>query len=159
MPDKKGRLTPQEAAFAKHMADSGDVVHAAARAGYATAARPEIAQLVRERAIERLRTEGLEVGVRVLIQLATDEKTPANTRRAASSDLIRFAGGNVDADGKPRDPSEMTAAEIQQRLARARAEAAALEVAASDKAKPILDVAPMRQAETATVEPDGGVFD
>jgi phage terminase small subunit len=171
MPDKKGRLTPQEAAFAKHMAESGDVVHAASRAGYAhprkagyaTAARPEIAQIVRETALQRLRTEGLEVGVRVLIELATDERTPATTRRAASSDLVRFAGGSADTDGKPRDPSEMTAAEIQERLARARATAAALEVAAADKARPVIEARPMAQGEAASSpavdEPGADVFE
>ena len=151
MPDKKGRLTGMEAAFAKYYGQTGDASYSAAKAGYSAPvvvgsqkkSDPRIAAAAREAARQLLRTEGAEVGVRVLIEIAGDAKQPAGARVQAADKLVRHAGLSAETnDGK--EPHEMTGDEI----ARAIAE---LERIASDRAKPVIEV--------EANPPGGGLFD
>lgn len=50
---------------------------------------------IRRRARERLMTEGAEVGVRVLIELAEDRKQKGSTRGAAAKALVHASGSTV----------------------------------------------------------------
>lgn len=133
----KVRLTPMQRTFSRHMADTGDATYAAAKAGYAhpsvrgaeNKSDPTVAAEVRRLARDRLRTEGAEVGVRVLIEIASDVKQPAGARVQAADKLVRHAG--LSAEGSDGiEPHEMTAEQI----ARAIGE---LERAASAQAKPV----------------------
>ena len=136
--------------FIHHMADTGDATYAAAKAGYAHPAvrgaenkhDPTLASEVRRLARERLRTEGAEVGVRVLIEIAVDVKQPAGARVQAADKLVKHAGLSAEG-GEERELHEMTGEEIARAIA-------ALQHAASDRAKPILDAEPN--------PPGGGVF-
>ncbi len=136
--------------FVRHMADTGDAVYAAAKAGYAhpatrggeNAKDPEIASEVRRLARDKLRTEGAEVGVRVLIEIASDVKQPAGARVQAADKLVRHSG--ISAEGSDGlEPHEMTAEQI----ARAIEE---LTRAAASGAKPVN----ARRVDA----PDSGVF-
>lgn len=150
MPDKKGRLTPMEGIFAKHLGETGDATYAATKAGYSQPVvvgsqkrqDPRIQAASRASARDRLRSEGAEVGVRVLIEIASDVKQPAGARVQAADKLVRHSG--ISAEGSDGlEPHEMTAEQI----ARAIEE---LTRAAASGAKPVN----ARRVD----EPDSGVF-
>lgn len=87
-------------AFSAKMAATGDPAYSAEKAGYAVPVNagnkllhiPDVAEDIRRRARARLMTEGAEVGVRVLIELATDEKQKGSTRGAAAKSLVQLSG-------------------------------------------------------------------
>lgn len=150
MTNSKARLSPMQRTFARHMADTGDATYAASKAGYAqpmtrgseNKSDPDIAGEVRRLARDKLRTEGAEVGVRVLIEIASDAKQPAGARVQAADKLVRHSG--ISAEGSDGlEPHEMTADQI----ARAIDE---LTRAAASGAKPV--------AARRIDEPDTGVF-
>lgn len=68
----------------------------------------------RARAIQKLRTRGLEAAIDALIDVAEDKKAPANSRAAAASALAR-GNGLYSATGNepPKALHEMTAAELK----------------------------------------------
>jgi hypothetical protein len=132
MPIKGGKLTDQEARFIEVYARTNDGRYSAEKAGYRspvsrasqTLNKPAIAERV-EAARTRLRTDGLEIGVGVLIELAQDRKCPPGVRRAAASDLIKFSGLAGVGEADELDPGKMTLEDldrIRQRLARELAE-------------------------------------
>ncbi|WP_158266651.1 terminase small subunit [Alsobacter soli] len=148
MPDPKGRLTAQERTFAKHYAATGDGAYSARMAGYGSPAqrasanlqKPGVLAEVRLQARKRLESEGAEVGVQTLIEIATDRQQPGGTRVRAAAELVKQSGiGRAD-DGRPKEPHEMTASELQQAIEH-------LERLAGDRAKIISGVAVVSGAE------------
>lgn len=136
MPDTKGRLTPQERVFAKHFASTGDGRYSAEKAGYGSPAqrasanlgKPAVLDEIRRNARKRLETEGAEVGVSVLVEIALDSRQPGGTRVRAATELVKHSGVGRGDDGQAKEPHEMTAAEIQQAIDK-------LERVAGDRAK------------------------
>lgn len=124
---KNGRLTPQEREFARQMARTGDKVYSATKAGYsspvprasAALARPEVQDEIRRQAQHRLRTDGAEIGVAVLIEIAQDKKQKGSTRGMAAKSLVQLSGianGNALSEA---DLAEMPAEKIKTLLAEA----------------------------------------
>lgn len=77
---------------------------------------------IRRRARERLMTEGAEVGVRVLIELAEDKNQKGSTRGAAAKALVHLSGSTVpmlsqeDLADLPPDQIRALLAEAQRAL-------------------------------------------
>lgn len=146
---RNGALTPRERLFVEHYAGVGHAVYAAEKAGYADPdsdgsrlpERPRISAAL-ERARERLRDVGGPIGVETLIEL-TGKRYPPGTRRAAASDLIKYAGLAAIDEALNKPIYEMTAAEIDQRRQHLMKEL-------SDMALPVI-----LEAESV---PDDGVF-
>jgi len=116
----RGQLTERERLFVTHYAAIGDARFAAEKAGYANIStagiipdRPRVSAAL-ERARERLRDVGGPIGVETLIKLC-GEKYPPGTRRAAASDLIKFAGIAAIDEALHKEDYERTAAELEQR--------------------------------------------
>lgn len=113
--------------FSSHMAETGARAYSAEKAGYAkpaTAAAqlmatPDVAEDVRRRARHRLMTEGAEVGVRVLIELANDMKQKGSTRGAAAKSLVQLSGISTAQALSPEDLAELPADQIRALLAEA----------------------------------------
>lgn len=130
----------------EHYAKTGDSTYAAEKAGYrnpviqgqqkrtSTILAPTI-----EETRNRLRTEGFSIGVGVLIDMAKDPKTPASTRRAAASDLVKYGGGDPAGDAA-KEPHEMDSSELDKAIQRLQREAA-------DRAKPIVDLEPNKDSD------------
>lgn len=116
-------------AFAGHMARTNDATYSAARAGYSQPASDgsqlmkieRVAEECRRRARNRLMTEGAEVGVSVLIELASDTKQKGSTRGAAAKALVQLSGVAGAQDLTEKDLSDMTPDELRSVLAAARA--------------------------------------
>lgn len=128
MPGKrKGTLTPMQRVFSGHMAATGDHAYAAEKAGYASPAilgarlarQDDVAEDIRRRARNRLQTEGAEVGVRVLIELAEDVLQKGSTRGAAAKSLVQLSGISSAATLSEADLAELPADKIRALLAEA----------------------------------------
>lgn len=155
MPLKNGRLTPQEAAFVDRVADHGNALIAAREAGYSAKCaqpmaskltrNPEIQQAILARQQERLFSEVLPLAVQQHIALLQNGATPAG----AKAQLIKLAydkagiGQPDTVDGK--EPHEMSGRELDQAIAKLRAEIEA-------RSRKTIDVTPAAQ-------PQVGVFD
>lgn len=142
-----------EAQFARHLGETGDATYAATKAGYAVPVvvgsqkrhDPRILAAARQAARDRLRSEGAEVGVKVLIDIASDAKQPAGARVAAAVNLVKHSG--ISAEGSDgAEPHEMTAEQIAKAIGE-------LERAASAVAKPV----DAHRVDALEV-PDTGVF-
>ncbi|MDB5535023.1 MAG: hypothetical protein JWO28_3338 [Hyphomicrobiales bacterium] len=72
----------------------------------------------RRRARERLMTEGAEVGVRVLIELAEDKTQKGSTRGAAAKALVHLSGSTAPMLSQ-EDLADMPAEQIRALLAEA----------------------------------------
>lgn len=151
MPLKSGALTRQERSFVDHMARSNDPTIAAQAAGYVQPAsrggvlmrRPEVIARVQEAVSYRLKTEGAEIGVGTLIEIASDKKFPAASRVMAARELVKLSGV-ADGGGDDEKPlAMMTRAELVARAEQARQVLAELDV-------PVIEHEPA---------PAGGVFD
>ena len=113
--------------FSAKMASSGDPTYSAAQAGYAVPANhgakllhnPDVAEDVRRRARHRLMTEGAEVGVRVLVELANDPLQKGSTRGAAAKSLVQLSGIQNAAAMSPEDLAELPADQIRALLGEA----------------------------------------
>lgn len=139
--------------FASVVAETGNDVAAAREAKYKhpevqaskimrrPAVLAEIARIQQARLIE----EGLPVAVQCLLGLLKNEKAPAGARVTAAKYVIDRAIG-VDAEGRAKDPHEMTPEELQGAIDRLRREVA-------DRAKPVID------GEARVVEAQPTVFD
>lgn len=132
MPDKTGRLTPMEGVFAKHYGETGDATYAATKAGYSQPVvvgsqkrqDPRVLAASRAAARDRLRSEGAEVGVRVLIDIASDAKQPAGARVNAAVNLVKHSG--ISAEGADTlEPHEMTPEQIAKAIGELERNAAA----------------------------------
>lgn len=113
--------------FSRHMAATGDHAYAAEKAGYAQPGTngaklshlPDVAEDVRRRARHRLMTEGAEVGVRVLVELACDEKQKGSTRGAAAKSLVQLSGISSARELSEADLADMPPDQIRTLLAEA----------------------------------------
>lgn len=157
MPAAKGRLTDREREFARVMALTGDKALAAAKAGYSSprqaahynSQNPDVQNEIRRVARHTLQTKGAETGVRVLIEIAEDAKQPGGTRVRAATELVKHSGVGAAEDLTDKDLADMSPAEVQTLLDKARRELALrLEGAKVIDAKPIEE-----EPETA------GIFD
>ncbi|HEV2155423.1 hypothetical protein [Bradyrhizobium sp.] len=134
-----------ERAFAAKMAVSGDPAYSAEKAGYAHAPaaasklmrNPDVAEEVRRRARLRLQTEGAEVGVRVLIELAEDVKQKGSTRGAAAKALVQLSGITGAANLSEADLAEMPPDKIRELLSQAQRQLEARMKVVSGKELPI----------------------
>lgn len=139
MPLKDGSLTPQEAAFAGYLAQTGDARYSAARAGYSKpeidgwkkANNPALAESVRKIQITRLNNELLPASLDLLSKVLTDEKESTRNRITAAQTVLKYTlGASEGAESKA--PEDMTPAEIQARIDQLRR-------AAADKARPVIE--------------------
>ena len=120
-------LTPMQRDFAAKMAVSGDRTYSAEKAGFAhprvagqqLMSKPDVAEEVRRRARVRLQTQGAEVGVRVLIELAEDVKQKGSTRGAAAKALVQLSGITGAQNLSEADLAEMPPDKIRELLAQA----------------------------------------
>ncbi|MCH4543142.1 terminase small subunit [Ochrobactrum sp. A-1] len=147
MPKKNGGLTSMERAFVKVMADTNNAPYAAAKAGYrhpdsngsVLMKKPAIAESVREKARQRLRNEGAEIGVRVLIEIATDAKQPAGARTTAATNLTKLSGIAVDDATQGKELHEMTGQELAAYRNQLERQRQLIDKAMSDAATPIIE--------------------
>jgi hypothetical protein len=115
---------------------------------------------IRRRARERLMTEGAEVGVRVLIELAEDKTQKGSTRGAAAKALVHSSGSTLPTLSQ-EDLADMPAEQIRALLVEAQR---ALE-ARLNKLKTIEHVPSPRLSQPARSEAvtdttqAGGLFD
>jgi len=152
MPVKGGKLTPRERAIAKHYAASGDKTLAAKKAGYAVPhvaghevlARPAVAAEAQRISLARLQNEVLPLAIERHLKLLTDKQTagPALTK---AIELAYKYGLSGDAAGANKQPHEMTGEELAQAID-------ALKRAAADRAKPIIDAAPVEIEQASVFE-------
>ena len=151
MPRKDGTLTPKEAAFAGYMAASGDATYSAARAGY-TAPQvdgwrksndPALAAVVKRAQMARLTNELLPAALNTLQKVLDDAKETSRNKLTAVGLVLRYTVGQDQNGAETKEPHEMTAAELQERIERLRREQ-------SERARPVIDAEPA---------PDPGVFD
>lgn len=123
MPDKRGRLTPQERCFSKEFADSGNAVLAATKAGYAhpskaaynALARPAVQGEVRRQQLARLENEALPLAVGLLVHVLQDEKEATRNRLTAAQIVIK--ANETLKEGAAETPlQEKSAAELRAML-------------------------------------------
>lgn len=151
MPLKSGRRTDKEALFIGHLAATGDATYAAVRSGYKDPAvqgwqkahNPAVAEAVRRAQIARLTGELLPLSLDVLQNVLSDDKETSRNKLTAVGLVLRYTVGQDQAGAETKEPHEMTAAELQERIERLRREQ-------SERAKPVIDAEPA---------PDPGVFD
>lgn len=130
----------------KHMARTNDSTYAAHKAGYANAQgtgwklahNPKVVAATLAEAETFLREKAGAIGVMVLAELALDEKVTSSVRRLAAKDLATLSGIGIEDSGE-KDLAEMTGQELNRAIAKAQARAAALEHAAAERARPILE--------------------
>ena len=151
MPRKDGSLTPQEAAYAGYMAASGDTVYSAARAGYRAPAvdgwrkanDPAMIAVVRRAQLARLNNDLLPAALNLIEKVILDDKETTRNRLTAAKIVVDRTLGMVQDGAETKEPHEMTAAELQERIERLRREQ-------SDRAKPVIE---------HDAAPEAGVFD
>ena len=148
MPLKSGRLTVKERVFIQAMASTNDKTYAATKAGYSV---PEInghkkakalATEIRAEQMRRIEEELLPLAVDVHVQLLLDKATPAGAKVSAvklAYDATILKAG--DAPGG-KEPHEMTAEELAERIA-------AMQREKANRAMPVIDQEP----------DDSGVFE
>jgi hypothetical protein len=123
----KGHLTAKERVFSRNMAATGDRLYSARIAGYSaphqSAAQnlknPDVAEDIRRQARHRLQTEGAQIGVAVLIELASDRLQKGSTRGAAAKSLVQLSGISNASTLSEADLAELPADKIRALLAEA----------------------------------------
>ena len=151
MPLKDGSLTQQEALFAGYMAATGDATYSAAKAGYrgpqkegwAKMQNPALADTVRRAQLARINNDLLPRSLDLLDRVLTDDKETTRNRLAAAQLVLRYTVGQTADGAETKEPHEMTAAELQERIERLRREQ-------SERAKPVIE---------HDAGPEAGVFD
>jgi hypothetical protein len=142
----------QERVFIKHMAATNDKTYAATKAGYSQpVARgleksKALANEVRAEQIRRLESEGLPLAVDVHLALLRDKATPAGAKVSAVKLMYDATFLRPDGDAGAKEPHEMTADELSERIAQMQREKAA-------RAKPVQEI------EGTVIEPDSSVFE
>ena len=143
MPLKNGAMTPMEKRFVVEAARTGEPVYAAARAGFKSPDmqgsqvmnRPAIREAIRREQLARLNNDLLPLAISTLQQIMTDPKATERGRLTATALVLKHTvGAAVDAT-EAKEPHEMSAAELQQRIEALRREAA-------DRAKPVIEAEP-----------------
>lgn len=144
MPVKGGSLTHREKVFAASYAASGDRQEAARRAGYASPSagaaqalgRPSVNEAVRAHQMARLTNQLLPLALDVVQAVLSDENESARNRLTAAKIVIDRTTGPENAS-EAKEPHEMTAAELQERIDRLRREA-------SDRATKVIEAEPAK---------------
>lgn len=139
MPDKTGRMTPQEAQFIGHMAATGDSTYAAKMArysqpqaqGWIKAHNPAIAEAVRKAQVARLSGDLLPKALDLLEAVLIDPKEATRNRLTAAQIVVKHSLGAAG-EGEGKEPHEMTPAELQARID-------TLRRAMADKARPVIE--------------------
>ena len=160
MPLKNGRLTPQERLFIGYMGRTGDRDYAATKAGYKGVKQsagqlmqnPVIRAEVARQAEEVLFSELLPLALAAHKQLLTDKAVPAGARLGAVKLTYDRTMGAESSEGDDKEPSEMTAGELQRSIARLASELEGRPLRAKD-------VTPQPLEVEADDSPAGGVFD
>lgn len=155
MPDKNGRLTGKEKIFVTRYAGSGDREYAAAKAGYSQPSSAATKLLSREDVRAAVSTEvhrRLDNLVVLTLdrfeKMMRDETTPNKDVIAIGKATLTHWGAQSAGAADSKDPSELSGAELQGRIAKLQAEAAA-------RAKPIIDIEPDQVSDPD----DEGVLD
>ena len=151
MPSKDGYLTTQEATFAGFMAATGDATYSAAKAGYSKpviqgwqkANNPALMETVRRAQLARLNNDLLPAALNLIEKVILDDTETTRNRLTAAKIVVDRTLGMAQDGADAKEPHEMTAAELQERIDRMRREQ-------SERARPILDADPA---------PNPGVFD
>jgi hypothetical protein len=153
VPLKNGHLTAGERAFVEHMANTGDQVYAASKAGYGTPrvratelmGKPAVKAAVLQRADQILRDELLPLALATHKRLLTDKLTPAGAALGAVK-LAYDRTLGVDEGKADKEPSEMTYDELTASIDTLRRE----QEARADQAR---DVTPeqVSEADASTV--------
>ncbi len=160
MPLKNGRMTPQEHLFVSHMARTGDKDYSAAKAGYAHVAQashtlmksPAIrAEIVRQ-AEEMLFDDILPLGLATHKLLLTDKATPAGARLGAVKLVYDRTLGSGEREDQEKEPSDMSAGELQRSIARLNAELEGRPLTARD-------ITPSAPSKILEATPEKGVFE
>ena len=85
----------------------------------------------RSQALSELGGEGAKVAIQTLLEVARDKKAASQARVSASDKLLHYTGIKLDGDGNiEKTPSNMSASELQNRLAE-------LQKEALNRAKPV----------------------
>jgi phage terminase small subunit len=117
-------MTPQEKVFARRYAESGSAMFAAEKAGYAAPsasasrnlAKPAVMEEARRLALNFMASHIMPAATKAHMELLTDATVPAGVRAKAVD--IAYKYGLADRqEASDKAPSEMTASEIQARLA------------------------------------------
>lgn len=155
MPRKGGRMTSQERKFAEVFAETGSTTYAAEKARYAfpevqgarVLGRPAVQESVKRQQMARLNNELLPLALDTISTILKNEKATDSNKLTAAGLVMKYSVGQEGA-GEAKEPHEMTADELAQRIQALRREAA-------DRAKPVIE------AETNDIdedEPETGVF-
>ena len=151
MPLKDGSLTPQEAMFSGYMAATGDAAYSATKAGYARpviqgwqkANDPALMATVKRAQMARLNNDLLPAALNLIEKVILDDKETTRNRLTAAKIVVDRTIGMVQDGTETKEPHEMTAAELQERIERLRREQ-------SDRARPVIE---------HEQPPETGVFD
>lgn len=143
MPRKNGRATPSERVFVQVMAETGDKIYAAKRAGYAVPAsgasqalqRPQVQADIKRQQMARLNNDLLPLALDLVQRVILDDKETTRNRLTAAKIVIDRTIGQGGEAGEDKEPHEMTPAELQARIDRLRREQA-------ERATPIIDAVP-----------------
>jgi phage terminase small subunit len=133
------------------MAATGDPTYSAAKAGYPRAAQdgwikannPALMETVRRAQLARLNNDLLPAALNLIEKVILDDKETTRNRLTAAKIVVDRTIGMTQDGAETKEPHEMTAAELQERIERLRREQ-------SERAKPIIDAEPA---------PDPNVFD
>lgn len=137
MPDKKGRLTPQERKFIVSMAKTGDKVYSATVAGYKqpqvvghlVAAKAAIKAEILAAQAAILTETGLPLAVTAHINLLSSPMTPPGAMVQAVKLMYDRTLG-AENQGDRREPHEMSGDELAREIERLKREV-------SERAKPV----------------------
>ena len=86
------------ARFVAYMAETGDVISSASRAGITERTsrnwtnQPEVIAAIHSERERIIRTKGASTALKVLLEMVETEKTPAHTRLNAARELLALAG-------------------------------------------------------------------
>ena len=156
MPLKPGALTLQETQFVHAMTRINNPTDAARLAGYTQPSsrggdlmrRPEVVARVQAEVTARLKTEGAQIGVGTLIEIAGDKNYPAGARVMAARELVKLSGVGADMPDDEKSPDMMTRAELE-------AAARSIRDKIADLDGGVIDLKPVE----ATTTPPASVFD
>lgn len=130
MPRKNGGFNAQEKRFVDVQAATGNPVYAAAMAGYRhpgpratqNMLKPAVQTAVKTEQMRRLTNELLPLALDTLQTALTDDKVPWGAKMTGVKITLDRVYG-ADDKGERKDPSEMSADELQQAIERLRQEA------------------------------------
>lgn len=104
---------------------------------------PKFSRLMYEHSMAKLTAEGVPAAVQALIEIVMNKKNSASSRVSAADKIFQYTGCLVNEQGKlEKAPSQMTQAELQQRLQ-------ALQAEAGNRAQPAqtVDISPVDVTE------------